>query len=819
MQISNLLQPLFFAKTDKYCRQTPEIMLLCVLVTRFCEKMMYSEAFVAMLIKKTVSLILCFVLLAASFAAFVPGSVLNTSAAVYRKGANSAHSSYTGSRYYTNFQKIALTGDGRTDVVAVALSQIGYLESPTAYDFDGIGGGSGNYTEYNYNMGDFGVGYGGSNYAWCASFVSWALFQSRCSNLDSMYDWARYAIGNPEYIWREVGCVAWANQLRSCGYFQRSKAYNGNTYIPRSGDLIFFCWEGPNGGEDHIGLVVYSDGSYVYTVEGNTSGRAGLESNGGGVYFKRYSLDYSCITGYGVLPYETVSTVPSLDYSGSNPTTGLYVTSTANKAIYSSANDTTCDYYAELGTVFEVVGIADNGRLKVKGILTTTGETVNGYILNDNNRAIQISSYEYEILPAELLDEAIANARGVRYDHYSEEALEFLRSIFDEAVALRNSGTASDSELVAMAEKLQNALDSDIFNNETVVSKVKPYTVRKSERTDGWADDGKKMTDGLKGSIDGESESFSGWGEGKAVEIVIDLGENAASDTYRIYTAACSDWGISKPAEFSVAVSEDGESFNPVASTDVRSITYNSDKWQMYIMTVRSEEVRNERYIKFTITPNGNHIWLEEAEASVSGVAASGRGYISAFNKRIESGETVIFTPDAGEITVEKYNHAYTTNVIAVWDADENCYTVTSVTEGSGAGTTPSVKLSENEILICAHEWEKGVDDSVIGSYANVQVLKNARKGDKLLFTGVDIANKMLGAAAEVEVYRPFLIGDVNEDGSIDTYDYLLVKRYYFNTIDFTYTQFGAADVNSDGLVDTYDCLLIKRHYFGTYFI
>ena len=63
------------------------------------------------------------------------------------------------------------------------------------------------------------------------------------------------------------------------------------------------------------------------------------------------------------------------------------------------------------------------------------------------------------------------------------------------------------------------------------------------------------------------------------------------------------------------------------------------------------------------------------------------------------------------------------------------------------------------------------------------------------------------------------LKGDVNNDGAINQYDYILVKRHYFGTRYLTDDEMTRADVNSDGAVNQYDYILIKRHYFGTFVI
>ena len=53
----------------------------------------------------------------------------------------------------------------------------------------------------------------------------------------------------------------------------------------------FFDWD-LDGRADHVGIVVGTDGSRVYTVEGNS---------GDACKIKSYSLTYECIKGYGLM--------------------------------------------------------------------------------------------------------------------------------------------------------------------------------------------------------------------------------------------------------------------------------------------------------------------------------------------------------------------------------------------------------------------------------------------------------------------------------------------------------------------------------------
>ncbi|MBQ7857276.1 MAG: hypothetical protein IJ351_01400 [Oscillospiraceae bacterium] len=59
----------------------------------------------------------------------VASAVCPTLAATYRPGAQSGpSSSYAGGIYYQNFRRVPITGDNRTDLIAIALSQLGYQE-------------------------------------------------------------------------------------------------------------------------------------------------------------------------------------------------------------------------------------------------------------------------------------------------------------------------------------------------------------------------------------------------------------------------------------------------------------------------------------------------------------------------------------------------------------------------------------------------------------------------------------------------------------------------------------------------------------------
>ncbi|MBQ8880751.1 MAG: CHAP domain-containing protein, partial [Oscillospiraceae bacterium] len=376
-------------------------------------------------------------------------------AATYRPGAQSGpSSSYASGMYYGNYKRVPITGDGRTDLIAIALSQLGYQEGNANGAFSGTVSGRYNYVEFSYNMGDLGLGYGGSDYPWCASFVSWCLYQSHNTDQNSWKDLGRYHVGDYKYIWKEISCSQWVRQLKGAGYYKYSK-YEGGSYTPKYGDLVFFQ---NSGGVAHIGICLYVSGGRIYTVEGNTSDAAGLEPNGGGVYFKNYSLSTSYINGYGVLPYKSNSSVSKIDYSGKNPTPGLYVAN-AGKYIYATETATSHSWVMSRFTMFEVTQVCSNGRLKVIA-KDSNGVTRTGYVSNNSDRVIQLSSTATDAVDTARanLQKVINDAEALRHYNYTEAQIYTIREAYNTACTLVGNTAATEAQLTAAAATLRNEM-------------------------------------------------------------------------------------------------------------------------------------------------------------------------------------------------------------------------------------------------------------------------------------------------------------------------------------------------------------------------
>ena len=84
----------------------------------------------------------------------------------------------------------------------------------------------------------------------------------------------------------------------------------------------------------------------------------------------------------------------------------------------------------------------------------------------------------------------------------------------------------------------------------------------------------------------------------------------------------------------------------------------------------------------------------------------------------------------------------------------------------------------------------------------------------KWLMSDENLRKLAIAEATSIAIYfglEPFIKGDVNQNGKLDIYDAILVKRAVMDTVRLSDRQLGLADVNSDGKVDTYDYIALKK--------
>ena len=204
---------------------------------------------------------------------------------------------YKASQYYSNLKNLQLGGDQVANVLAVALSQIGYHEGNGNADLGGMNAvGTKDFVEYNVLFGELdnnqgnGKSYG---YSWCATFATWCLRQAGVSEEQSVQTDPKTC--RSSWQWRKA--------------FIEAEQYNEKDgYIPQAGDIVFFKDVDDATIEvsaSHVGIVLFADETTVYTVEGNTNSAFEAGSASDCVAAKQYPLDSKYIVGYGTPKYES----------------------------------------------------------------------------------------------------------------------------------------------------------------------------------------------------------------------------------------------------------------------------------------------------------------------------------------------------------------------------------------------------------------------------------------------------------------------------------------------------------------------------------
>lgn len=214
-------------------------------------------------------------------------------------------------------------GYDKRKVINIALAEVGYLEKESNAQLDSKTGNAGdeNYTKYARDLAEINF-YNGrkQGHAWCDVFVDWCQVQAYGKEA------ALALTCQPTKAANNCGAgCKWSRQY----YQQKGQLHDS----PQVGDQVFFY--GSDGKTiAHTGLVYDVDDTYVYTVEGNTSGASGVVANGGGVFKKKYKLSYARLAGFGRPAYGTqtsTQTASNASQSASGAQASKYTTYTVKK--------------------------------------------------------------------------------------------------------------------------------------------------------------------------------------------------------------------------------------------------------------------------------------------------------------------------------------------------------------------------------------------------------------------------------------------------------------------------------------------------------
>ena len=149
--------------------------------------------------------------------------------------------------YGADISDLELTGEGSTDMVMVAASQIGNEGGELYWRWYGFS----------------------AHVDWCAAFVSWCADQVGLLDDGSM---PKFAVCDDGIRW----------------FVEKGRWFNRNI-SPEPGMVIFFDWD-QDGRSDHVGIVEKFEEGKIYTIEGN-SGDACLR--------RCYVAGSDVIMGYG----------------------------------------------------------------------------------------------------------------------------------------------------------------------------------------------------------------------------------------------------------------------------------------------------------------------------------------------------------------------------------------------------------------------------------------------------------------------------------------------------------------------------------------
>lgn len=149
--------------------------------------------------------------------------------------------------YGADVSDLELTGEGSTDMVMIAASQIGNEGGELYWRWYGFS----------------------AHVDWCAVFVSWCADQAGLIDNGSM---PKFAVCDDGIRW----------------FIDKGRWFNRNI-SPEPGTIIFFDWDG-DGRSDHVGIVEQCEDRLIYTIEGNSNDVCKE---------KRYAVGDKAIMGYG----------------------------------------------------------------------------------------------------------------------------------------------------------------------------------------------------------------------------------------------------------------------------------------------------------------------------------------------------------------------------------------------------------------------------------------------------------------------------------------------------------------------------------------
>lgn len=345
---------------------------------------------------------------------------------------------------------------------------------------------------------------------------------------------------------------------------------------------------------------------------------------------------------------------------------------------------------------------------------------------------------------------------GVFYTAYKSDYPE-IRRIYDYTYKYA-SGTLNPAELIYIEEQTK-------YEGYDIISVGCPYTATRSytNTTLGYGSvSGTELTDGVFGNSDYGTEWI---GFHKSItesdgcyHIDIDLGktfDNLTLFSLELHNLPAS--GISLPESVEFLVSSDGKVYKSIGYGE-----FKREAFGYHYSTLEPDKPVKARYVRAKIKP-GTNVFVFVSEMTV-GVPA-------------------------------------------------------------GSGAVPALRAAENAPVIVNNDEKicallgEGITTSAISSkFSQTVTIRTAdgvaASGSAVLGTGCTLTYYYEGKPAGT--LNIIVYGDIDGDGEVSSFDYLLTKKAFVGSISMNAVQQAAADVNLDGSVDSLDILIMKRHIIGT---
>ncbi len=409
-----------------------------------------------------------------------------------------------------------------------------------------------------------------------------------------------------------------------------------------------------------------------------------------------------------------------------------------------------------------------------------------------------------------------------------------------------------------------------IAPDSTSLTKGKTYTSTTPHSTSYPDENGVTMTDG---AIAANNASYSdaayvGFNTGTDYEngyfhITVDLEKTCEIGKFVSYVASSYvGAGIAAPNSVEICISDDNATWESVGTT----LVVDDDTRSCIAVVLKLDTAVSARYIQYRFKPSSNWVMVAEVDAYAPGESVAVdlgspelelNGYTTSSDGRYTPGwapwnEDPELTYDDGvRLNDGIYDVLSWTGAIAGWtlEADStkdfvlNLKYTSEVDKVVGHFVKYNTNSSVDSIVVSysingtdytvidsdtiyLETIAVGAKDTAMSSYRYTVLFDSPVEANFIKVT-VGAPAKMTLLVEELDVYgthegvlAPVVIegnGDVNDDGKVDSVDYLLLKRYCFNSYTLSVEEKTRGDLDGNGIINSVDYVLVRRIAFGTY--